>query len=38
MRAFGRKVRNIGAITVGPVTQASAPNNSAIGHARPATR
>ena len=38
MRAFGRSVRSIGAITVGPVTQVSAPNSSAIGHAAPATR
>ena len=38
MRAFGRSVRSIGAITVGPVTQPRAPNSRAIGHANPATR
>ncbi|MEW5297009.1 MAG: hypothetical protein WDW36_000247 [Sanguina aurantia] len=37
-RAFGRTVRRIGAITVGPVTQASAPNSSAIDQLSPATR
>ena len=36
MRAFGRTVRNIGAITVGPVTQVSAPNSKATSQLKPA--
>ena len=36
MRSLGRTARSIGMITVGPVTQVSAPNSSATGQARSA--
>ena len=38
MRAFGRSVRSIGITTVGPVTQARAPNRKAMAQSTPATR